>query len=44
MITSELKKKALDAEEDDGFSAKLVLEDDEEIVEPLPQKANESNA
>jgi len=44
MITSELKKKALEAEEDDGFSAKLVLEDDEEIVEPLPQKANESNA
>jgi len=43
MITSELKKKVVD-EEEDGFSAKLVLEDDEEIVEPLPQKANESNA
>jgi len=48
MITSELKKKESGLEDDDdGFSAKLVLEDDEEIVEPLPQKqngANESNA
>lgn len=42
----ELKKKPLVEDDvEDGFSAKLVLEDDEEIVEPLPQnKANESNA
>ena len=34
----ELKKKPLGEDQvEDGFSAKLVLEDDEEIVEPLPQ-------
>jgi len=44
MITAELKKKEAGLEDDDdGFSAKLVLEDDEEIVEPLPQKQNEAN-
>jgi len=46
----ELKKKQPLGEDqvEDGFSAKLVLEDDEEILEPLPQnsnnQANESNA
>jgi len=44
MITAQLKKKEAEmADDDDGFSAKLVLEDDEEIVEPLPQKQNEAN-
>ena len=38
----ELKKKQPLGEDqvEDGFSAKLVLEDDEEILEPLPQNSN----
>ena len=37
----ELKKKPLGEDQvEDGFSAKLVLEDDEEILEPLPQNSN----
>ena len=38
----ELKKKQplVEDQVEDGFSAKLVLEDDEEILEPLPQNSN----